>query len=185
MYSKYLDILRQYWGYDSFRGIQEEIITSIGEGKDTLGLMPTGGGKSICFQVPALALGGLCIVITPLISLMKDQVMQLKNRGIKAEAVYSGMSRDNIIRVLDNCILGDYRFLYISPERLSTELFLAKLERMRNICMITVDEAHCVSQWGYDFRPSYLEIGSIRQLIPYNVPILALTATATPKVVID
>ena len=185
MDSKYLDILRQYWGYDSFRGIQEEIITSIGEGKDTLGLMPTGGGKSICFQVPALALGGLCIVITPLISLMKDQVMQLKNRGIKAEAVYSGMSRDNIIRVLDNCILGDYRFLYISPERLSTELFLAKLERMRNICMITVDEAHCVSQWGYDFRPSYLEIGNIRQLIPYKVPILALTATATPKVVND
>lgn len=181
----YLDILKQYWGYDGFRGIQEEIITSIGEGKDTLGLMPTGGGKSICFQVPSLCFGGLCIVITPLISLMKDQVMQLRNRGIKAEAIYSGMSREDIIRVFDNCILGDFRFLYISPERLSTELFLAKLERMRNISLITVDEAHCVSQWGYDFRPSYLEISKLRQFIPYHVPILALTATATPEVTSD
>jgi len=181
----YLDILHQYWGYDCFRGIQEAIITSIGEGRDTLGLMPTGGGKSICFQVPALAMDGLCIVVTPLIALMKDQVSQLKLRGIRAEAVYAGMLHDDIIRVLDNCVLGGCKFLYISPERLATDLFRAKLERMRNICLICVDEAHCVSQWGYDFRPSYLRIAEVRHLIPYRVPILALTATATPKVVDD
>lgn len=181
----YTDILKRYWGFDSFRGIQEEIIESIGEGHDTLGLMPTGGGKSVCFQVPALAKEGICIVITPLIALMKDQVLQLRKKEIKAAAVYSGMMRDDIIRVLDNCILGDYKFLYISPERLSSDIFLAKLERMHNVSMITVDEAHCVSQWGYDFRPSYLQISRIRELIPYEVPILALTATATPAVVDD
>ena len=181
-----LSILKQYWGYDSFRGIQREVIESILNGRDTLGLMPTGGGKSICFQVPALMRQGLCIVITPLISLMKDQVQQLKNRGIKAEAVYSGMMREDIIRVLDNAVLGAYQLLYISPERLSSELFQAKLMRMRQVSMIVVDEAHCISQWGYDFRPSYLQIAKVRQLLPADdVPILALTATATPKVVDD
>lgn len=183
---KPLDILKEYWGYDSFRGIQHDIIESILDGRDTLGLMPTGGGKSICFQVPALMSEGLCIVVTPLISLMKDQVLQLKRRGIRAEAVYSGMMRDDIIRVLDNAVLGGYKLLYISPERLSSELFLAKLARMRQVSMIVVDEAHCISQWGYDFRPSYLQIATIRRLLPVeNVPVLALTATATPKVVDD
>lgn len=183
---KSLDVLKEYWGYDSFRGIQSDIIESILSGRDTLGLMPTGGGKSICFQVPALMREGLCIVITPLISLMKDQVQQLKNRGIKAEAVYSGMMREDIIRVLDNAVLGAYKLLYISPERLSSELFLAKLERMRQVSMLVVDEAHCISQWGYDFRPSYLQIAKVRQLLPADdVPVLALTATATPKVVDD
>ena len=181
----YKKILKQYWGYDSFRGIQEEIISSIGSGKDTLGLMPTGGGKSVCFQVPTLAMGGMCIVVTPLIALMKDQVSQLRLRGIKAEAVYSGMIRSEIERVLENCIFGDFKFLYVSPERLGTELFQAKLRYMRNICMICVDEAHCISQWGYDFRPAYLEIANLRKLIHYPVPVLALTATATPKVVDD
>ena len=183
---KPLDILKEYWGYDSFRGIQHDIIESILDGRDTLGLMPTGGGKSICFQVPALMSEGLCIVVTPLISLMKDQVLQLKRRGIRAEAVYSGMMRDDIIRVLDNAVLGGYKLLYISPERLSSELFLAKLARMRQVSMIVVDEAHCISQWGYAFRPSYLQIATIRRLLPVeNVPVLALTATATPKVVDD
>lgn len=181
----YLEILQQYWGYDCFRGIQEAIITSIGEGRDTLGLMPTGGGKSICFQVPALAKDGLCIVITPLIALMKDQVAQLKRRGLTAEAVYTGMQREDIVRIFDNCVLGGCKFLYISPERLASDLFRAKLERMHNISMICVDEAHCVSQWGYDFRPSYLRIAEIRHIIQYPVPILALTATATPQVIDD
>ena len=179
----YLEILKQHWGYDNFRGIQEEIIQSIGQGKDTLGLMPTGGGKSITFQVPALAKEGLCIVITPLIALMKDQVRNLKERGIKAVAGYSGMTREEILVALENCIFGDYKFLYVSPERLDTEIFQTKLRRM-NICMITVDEAHCISQWGYDFRPAYLKIAEIRQMLP-EVPILALTATATPEVVND
>ncbi len=181
----YSEILKHYWGYDSFRGVQEEIIESIGQGKDTLGLMPTGGGKSICFQVPTLAMDGLNIVITPLISLMKDQVGRLKMNGIKAEAIYSGMNRNDIERVFDNCIYGDYKFLYISPERLNSEEFRQKLSHFRKICMITVDEAHCVSQWGYDFRPSYLRVAELRHLIPYHVPVLALTATATPKVVDD
>ena len=179
----YQEILKQYWGYDCFRGIQEEIINSIGNGHDTLGLMPTGGGKSITFLVPALAQEGLCIVITPLIALMKDQVRNLRERGIKALAVYSGMSREEIIVALENCIFGDYKFLYISPERLSTEIFQTKLRRMK-VCMITVDESHCISQWGYDFRPAYLNIADIRKLLP-DVPVLALTATATPEVVND
>ncbi|MDE5739663.1 MAG: RecQ family ATP-dependent DNA helicase [Bacteroidaceae bacterium] len=183
---KPLDILKKHWGYDSFRGIQRDIIESILGGCDTLGLMPTGGGKSICFQVPALMMEGLCIVVTPLISLMKDQVQQLKQRGIRAEAVYSGMMHDDIVRVLDNAVLGAYRLLYISPERLSSELFMLKLRRMRHVSMIVVDEAHCISQWGYDFRPSYLQIAKIRQFLPCSdVPVLALTATATPKVVDD
>ena len=176
-------ILKQYWGYDRFRGIQEDIIDSISENKDTLGLMPTGGGKSITFQVPALAKEGMCLVITPLIALMKDQVQNLKKRGIKALAVYSGMSRQDIITTLENCIFGNYKFLYISPERLDTEIFRTKLRKMK-ISMITVDESHCISQWGYDFRPAYLKIAEIRELLP-EVPVLALTATATPEVVKD
>ena len=181
--NKYQEILKQYWGYDSFRDLQEEIITSIGEGKDTLGLMPTGGGKSITFQVPALAQSGLCIVITPLIALMKDQVQNLRKRGIKALAIYSGMTRQEIVAALENCIFGDYKFLYISPERLDTEIFRIKLRSMK-VSMITVDESHCISQWGYDFRPAYLKIAEIRELLP-GVPVLALTATATPEVVKD
>ena len=179
----YLAILKQYWGYDSFRGIQEDIIRSIGEGHDTLGLMPTGGGKSITFQVPALVMDGLCLVITPLIALMKDQVQHLRQRGIKALAIYAGMNREEIVTTLENCIFGNYKFLYVSPERLDTELFRTKLRRMK-ICMITVDESHCISQWGYDFRPAYLKIAEIRDLLP-DVPVLALTATATPEVVKD
>lgn len=176
-------ILKQYWGYDRFRGIQEDIIDSISKNKDTLGLMPTGGGKSITFQVPALAKEGMCLVITPLIALMKDQVQNLKKLGIKALAIYSGMSRQDIIITLENCIFGNYKFLYISPERLDTELFRTKLRKM-HISMITVDESHCISQWGYDFRPAYLKIAEIRELLP-DVPVLALTATATPEVVKD
>ena len=181
--NKHQEILKQYWGYDSFRDLQEEIITSIGEGKDTLGLMPTGGGKSITFQVPALAQEGICIVITPLIALMKDQVQNLRKREIKALAIYSGMTRQEILTALENCIFGNYKFLYISPERLDTEIFRTKLRSMK-VSMITVDESHCISQWGYDFRPAYLKIAEIRELLP-EVPVLALTATATPEVVTD
>ncbi len=176
-------LLKQYWGYDSFRGIQEEIIRSIGAGQDTLGLMPTGGGKSITFQVPALAMEGMCLVITPLIALMKDQVQNLRRRGIRALAIYSGMSRQDILTTLDNAIFGNYKFLYISPERLDTDIFRTKLRKMR-ISLITVDESHCISQWGYDFRPAYLKISEIRELLP-GIPVLALTATATPEVVKD
>lgn len=183
MTDKYREILKGYWGYDNFRGIQEDIIQSIGSGRDTLGLMPTGGGKSITFQVPAMAKEGLCIVITPLIALMKDQVRNLRDRGIKAIAIYSGMTREEIIIALENCIFGNYKFLYISPERLDTEIFRIKLRSM-NVSMITVDESHCISQWGYDFRPAYLKISEIRTLLP-DVPVLALTATATPEVVKD
>ena len=179
----YREILRQYWGYDDFRGIQREIIESIGSGKDTLGLMPTGGGKSITFQVPALCSEGTCIVITPLIALMKDQVQNLRRHGIRAAAIYSGLSREEIIVTLENCIFGDVKILYVSPERLSSELFRTKLRHMK-VSFITVDEAHCISQWGYDFRPSYLQIADIRKDLP-GVPVLALTATATPQVVED
>ena len=169
----YQEILKKYWGYDDFRGIQRDIIESIGLGCDTLGLMPTGGGKSITFQVPAMALEGVCIVITPLIALMKDQVHHLRQLGILASAIHSGMERE----------AGNTKFLYVSPERLSTDIFITKLRHMR-VCFITVDEAHCISQWGYDFRPSYLEIATIRTLLP-NIPVLALTATATPQVIDD
>ena len=179
----YQEILKQYWGYDDFRGIQREIIESIGSGHDTLGLMPTGGGKSITFQVPALCQDGTCIVITPLIALMKDQVDHLRRRGIRAAAIYSGLTREEIIITLENCIFGDIRILYVSPERLASDLFQTKLRHMR-VSFITVDEAHCISQWGYDFRPSYLQIAQIRKLVP-NAPVLALTATATPAVVQD
>lgn len=177
--TKYLDILKQYWGYDSFRPMQDEIITSIGQGYDTLGLMPTGGGKSITFQVPALAQEGLCLVITPLVALMKDQVEGLKKRGIKAMCIHSEMNRQDLIIALDNCIYGNYKFLYLSPERLQTDLLLNRLIHMP-ITMLAVDEAHCISQWGYDFRPSYLKIKQLRDLLP-DTPLLALTATATPE----
>ncbi len=180
---RYKGILKQYWGYDDFRGIQKEIIESICSGHDTLGLMPTGGGKSITFQVPALAQKGVCIVITPLIALMKDQVDHLLRRGIKTAAIYSGLTHEEIIITLENCIFGDVKLLYVSPERLASELFQTKLRHMK-VSFITVDEAHCISQWGYDFRPSYLEIANIRKLLP-GVPVLALTATATPAVVDD
>ena len=176
-------ILKEYWGYDDFRGIQREIIESIGAGHDTLGLMPTGGGKSITFQVPALAQEGVCIVITPLIALMKDQVQNLRQRGIKASAIYSDLSHDQIVVTLENAIFGGVKLLYVSPERLSSDLFRQKLRHMK-VCFICVDEAHCISQWGYDFRPSYLEIADIRKELP-GVPVLALTATATPEVVED
>lgn len=179
----YHKILGKYWGYPAFRPLQEDIIHSVAAGKDTLGLMPTGGGKSITFQVPALAMEGICIVVTPLIALMKDQVDNLRRVGIKATAVYSGMSRQEIITQLENCIFGDYKFLYVSPERLATELFRAKLQAMK-VCLLVIDESHCISQWGYDFRPSYLCIADIREVLP-GIPVLALTATATPEVVAD
>ncbi len=180
---RFRSILQQYWGYPDFRGIQADIIRSIAEGRDTLGLMPTGGGKSITFQVPALAMEGVCIVVTPLIALMKDQVQHLKQRGITAEAIYTGKSREDVMRILDNAIFGGVKFLYISPERIASELFQHKVRGMK-VCFITVDEAHCISQWGYDFRPAYLKIADLRLLVP-NAPVLALTATATPQVVDD
>ena len=204
MEGKWVSILHKYWGFPDFRGIQREIIESIGAGKDTLGLMPTGGGKSLTFQVPALAQYGVCIVITPLIALMRDQVEHLLQLGIRAAAIHSDMRREEIVTILDNCVLGGVKILYISPERLSSELFQVKLRHMK-VSFITVDEAHCISQWGYDFRPSYLEIAKIRDLLSSNtqhpspntsslphregrggsIPILALTATATPRVVDD
>jgi len=179
----YHEILKRYWGYDEFRPLQHDIIRSVSEGKDTLGLMPTGGGKSITFQVPALAKKGLCLVITPLIALMNDQVKNLQNKGIKALAVHSGLTKNEIDMTLDNCINGDFKFLYLSPERLGSDMFRKKLEQM-NINIIAVDEAHCISQWGYDFRPSYRLIADVRDMFP-EVPVLALTATATTDVVED
>ncbi|MDY3852169.1 MAG: ATP-dependent DNA helicase RecQ [Prevotella sp.] len=180
---KFQSELQKYWGYADFRGIQRDIIESIASGKDTLGLMPTGGGKSITFQVPALTMPGVCIVITPLIALMRDQVEHLRKKGILAASIYSGMSRKDIIKTLENCIFGGVKILYVSPERLSSELFQSKLRHI-DVSFITVDEAHCISQWGYDFRPSYLAIAAIRQQKP-DVAILALTATATPHVIDD
>ena len=180
---RFEEILKKYWGYDDFRGVQREIIESIGAGHDTLGLMPTGGGKSITFQVPALAQEGVCIVITPLIALMKDQVQNLRRRGIRAAAIYSGMEHNKILTTLENAVFGAVKILYVSPERLSSEIFRTKLRHMK-VSFITVDEAHCISQWGYDFRPSYLEIADIRHDLP-DVPVLALTATATPTVIDD
>ncbi len=183
MVDKYRATLRKYWGYDDFRGIQREIIESIDSGHDTLGLMPTGGGKSITFQVPAMLHEGVCLVVTPLIALMKDQVSHLRAKGILASAIYSGMSHQEIVTTLDNAVFGGVDILYVSPERLASELFLIKLRHMR-VSFITVDEAHCISQWGYDFRPSYLRIADIRHIKP-EAPVLALTATATPQVVDD
>ena len=182
-FSRFRNLLQTYWGYEDFRGIQQEIIGSIANGQDTLGLMPTGGGKSITFQVPALAMHGVCVVITPLIALMKDQVAHLRHIGIQAAAIYSSMSHEEIITTLENAIFGGVKILYVSPERLGSELFQKKLSHM-HVSFITVDEAHCISQWGYDFRPSYLEIRNLRKLKP-EAPVLALTATATPEVIED
>ena len=179
----YRAILKRYWGYDDFRPLQSDIIQSIAAGRDTLGLMPTGGGKSMTFQVPTMAQDGLCLVVTPLIALMRDQVENLQALGIKAAMICTGMRRSEILTTLDNCTFGNYKFLYVSPERLSTELFLSRLPHL-NVNLITVDEAHCISQWGYDFRPSYLKIAEVRSVLP-EVPLLALTATATAAVVVD
>lgn len=179
----YLNILKQYWGYDDFRALQGDIIKSIAAGKDTLGLMPTGGGKSLTFQVPTMAMEGVCIVVTPLIALMKDQVENLRKRNISAAAIYTGMTRAEILQTLENTVFEAYKFLYVSPERLASPLFLEKIQQTK-VCMIAVDESHCISQWGYDFRPSYLKIAAIREVLP-DAPILALTATATPEVVDD
>jgi ATP-dependent DNA helicase RecQ len=177
------DILQMYWGYHSFRPLQEDIIQSALDGRDTLALLPTGGGKSICFQVPALVKDGMCLVISPLIALMKDQVEQLKQREISAEAIYSGMHYRDIDRILDNAVFGGIKFLYISPERLRTDILQERIQKMP-LNLLAVDEAHCVSQWGYDFRPPYLQIAETRELIP-DVPVMALTATATPPVIKD
>ncbi|HEX2936889.1 MAG TPA: ATP-dependent DNA helicase RecQ [Bacteroidales bacterium] len=176
-------ILNQYWGYFKFRPLQEEVIQSVLSGKDTLALMPTGGGKSLTFQVPALAQEGICLVVTPLISLMKDQVENLLKKEIKAISIHSGMTRDEIDIALNNCLFGGYKFLYVSPERLATEIFKVRVQKMK-VNLIAVDEAHCISQWGYDFRPSYLKIADLRDLLP-GVPVLALTATAKPVVCDD
>ena len=181
--ARYQAILKRYWGYDSFRPLQLDAIKSIASGQDTLVLMPTGGGKSIIYQVPTLASTGVCIVITPLIALMKDQVDRLRKHRILAEAIHAGRSHREIDRILDNCIYGDVKFLYISPERIDSEMFRMRCARM-DVALIAVDEAHCISQWGYDFRPSYLQIARLRDLCP-NTPILALTASATPKVAED
>jgi len=180
---KFEQILVKYWGYTSFRSIQKEVIASVVEGRDTLALMPTGGGKSITFQVAALAAEGLCVVVTPLVALMKDQVDTLRKKGIKAAYVHAGMRADEIGICLDNCVYGGYKFLYVSPERLGTELFLKKLGALK-VNLVAVDEAHCISQWGYDFRPSYLRIAEVRSHLP-NVPVLAVTATAIPEVAKD
>ena len=177
------EILKQYWEYDAFRPLQEDIIQSVLDGRDTLALLPTGGGKSICFQVPALCLDGICLVVSPLIALMKDQVKNLENRGISAAAIFSGMSRRQIDIIFENACNGQYKFLYLSPERLKTPLAIERIKRMK-VCLLAVDEAHCISQWGYDFRPSYLQIAALRTWIP-KTPILALTATATTDVVED
>lgn len=174
------EILKTYWGHDAFRSLQEEIIHSILQKQDTLALLPTGGGKSVCFQVPALAVEGICIVISPLIALMKDQVEQLQKRHIPAVALYSGLTRRDIDITLDNCVFGQYKFLYISPERIQTEIFIERIKRMK-VGLLAIDEAHCISQWGYDFRPPYLEIVKLRELLP-DVPVIALTATATREV---
>ena len=180
----YRQILTKYWGFSSFRPLQEDIIRSVAEGKDTLGLMPTGGGKSITFQVPALAHEGICLVITPLIALMKDQVNRLNSLEIKSLAIHSGMSAEEIDNALENAIYGDYKFLYVSPERISTRIFQGKVTRL-NLSLVAIDEAHCISQWGYDFRPSYLKIAALRDHISEKVPFLALTASATPQVIDD
>ena len=177
------EILKRYWGYDSFRPLQEDIIQSVLKGIDTLALMPTGGGKSITYQVPGLYMNGICIVVTPLIALMKDQVDTLRALDIKASYIHSGMSRREMLTTLDNCIFGKYKFLYVSPERLSTQLFQEKLKDLP-VSLLVVDEAHCISQWGYDFRPDYLKIAELRQTIP-QIPVLAVTATATPEVAKD
>src|SRR4030042_954986 len=180
----YQQILEKYWGFREFLPLQDDIIKSVAAGNDTLGLMPTGGGKSITFQIPALAREGICLVITPLIALMKDQVTRLNSLEVKSMAIHSGLSGEEIDIALENCIYGDYKFLYISPERIATRIFQTRLPKL-NLNLVAVDEAHCISQWGYDFRPSYLRIASIRDLISDKVPFLALTASATPAVIDD
>src|SRR5690606_7588704 len=177
------EILERYWGYSRFRPFQEEVINHVLAGHDALALMPTGGGKSLCFQVPALAMKGICIVVTPLIALMKDQVENLKARNIKAVAIFAGMTKREVDIALDNCVYGDIKSLYLSPERLMNELVKERLRYM-HVNLFAIDEAHCISQWGYDFRPPYLHLSELRELHP-QVPFLALTATATPKVVND
>ena len=177
-------ILKKYWGFDQFRPVQQDIVESVLNNQDTLALLPTGGGKSICFQVPALLKEGLTLVISPLIALMKDQVEGLKKKGIRAEAIFSGMHHTQIDRILDNAIYGNVKILYLSPERIKSRMFSDRLERM-NVDLIAVDEAHCISQWGYDFRPSYLEIATLREQVGLEVPVIALTATATEPVVDD
>jgi ATP-dependent DNA helicase RecQ len=184
MIDTYRQILTKYWGFTAFKPLQEQIILSVAEGRDTLGLMPTGGGKSITFQVPAMAHEGICLVITPLIALMKEQVGRLNRMEIKSVAIHTGMNREEIDIALENCIYGDYKFLYVSPERISTQVFQAKVSRL-NLSLVAVDEAHCISQWGYDFRPSYLKIAALRDIINEKVPFLALTASATPQVIED
>ena len=180
-----VDVLKKHWGYETFRGVQRDIIDSVLAGKDTIGLMPTGGGKSICFQVPTLCMGGLCIIVSPLVSLMQDQVRSLRKKGLRAEFLHSGMTREERGRAIDNCLLGPYHFLYVSPERVQTRSFQARLHQFGRVCLICVDEAHCISQWGHDFRPAYLCIPTLRELLPHHVPLLALTATATPPVIKD
>ena len=182
--NKSIDILKQYWGYDAFRPLQEDIIQAVLDEQDVLALLPTGGGKSICFQVPAMAMEGLCLVISPLIALMKDQVRQLQKRGISAAALHAGQSKREIDYLLDNAANSELKFLYCSPERLKTEIFIERIKKVadkRGVCLIAVDEAHCISQWGYDFRPAYLDIAELREFLP-KVPVIALTATATPRV---
>ena len=176
-------LLLDFWGYESFRPLQEEIIDQILEKKDVLALLPTGGGKSICYQLPALVLDGLCIVVSPLIALMKDQVDLLRKKNIPAEMINSSLAKKDIDRILDNCIYGEIKLLYISPERIQSNLFTERFKKM-NINFIAIDEAHCISQWGYDFRPSYLKIATLRELKP-QVPFMALTASATKKVILD
>jgi ATP-dependent DNA helicase RecQ len=176
------EVLRKNWGFDQFRPLQEDIVRSVLSGKDTLALLPTGGGKSICFQVPGLALPGLCLVISPLIALMKDQVINLQKRSVKATAIFTGMSAREIDHTLEQCVEGKYKFLYVSPERLTTKIFLARLERL-NISLLAIDEAHCISQWGHDFRPEYRRIAEIRPKLR-SVPVIALTATVHRRCVI-
>lgn len=183
MENKNLDILKQYWGYEAFRPLQEDIINAVLQGRDTLALMPTGGGKSICFQVPALQLAGICIVVSPLIALMKDQVQNLRKKGIEAVAIFSGMSHREVDIALDNCVYGKIKFLYLAPERLYNDLVKERIRYMK-VSLFAIDEAHCISQWGYDFRPAYLELAKLREIHP-STPFLALTATATPRVVED
>ena len=180
---KYLDILKKYWGHTSFRHVQQQIIEAVSRGEDTLGIMPTGAGKSVTFQVPALAMEGVCVVISPLIALMNDQVDKLNSLGIKAKSLHSGLSYHELLTAIDNAIFGAYKFIYLSPERITTELFQQKLPQLP-VSLITIDEAHCISQWGYDFRPSYLKIAGLRKIFP-DIPFLALTATATPDVIED
>lgn len=176
-------VLLKYWGYPSFRPMQEDIVDCAISGRDTLALLPTGGGKSICFQVPAMAMEGVCIVVTPLISLMKDQVQHLKNINIPASAIFSGMHPSEVELAYNQAVFGRLKFLYVSPERLMTDAFIEAIQKMK-VCLLAIDESHCISQWGYDFRPPYLKIAEIRQYI-HGTPVLALTATATPKVVED